>query len=119
MTGLVRDARSPVYVLLTNSSTGSFLKFLSIMSILMKRYTPATLPYHIIIPLLPGYTFSSPAPLHRDFHIEDIAAIVNTLMIDLGFGSGHVAQGGDISSKVSRVLVRCIPSVKASLSVPL
>lgn len=50
MTGLVRDARSRVYVLLTNGSIGSFLGLLSIMSILMKRYTPATLPHHIIIP---------------------------------------------------------------------
>lgn len=103
MTGLVRDARSPVYVLPTNSSTGSFLEFLSIMSILIKRYTLATLPYHIIIPSLPGYTFSSPAPLHRDFRIEDIAAVVNTLMVDLRFGSRYVAQGGDIGGKVSRV----------------
>lgn len=70
----------------------------------MKQYTPATLPYHITIPLLPGYTFPSPAPLHRDFRIKDIAAVVNTLMVDPRFGSGYVAQGGDIDSKVSRAL---------------
>lgn len=115
MTGLVRDARSPVYVLLTNSSTSSFLEFLPIMSILVRRYTPATLPYHIIIASLPGYTFCSPAPLHRDFRIEDIVAVVNTLM-DLRFGSGYVAQGGDIGSKVSRALGAVHPEYKGKFT---
>jgi microsomal epoxide hydrolase len=112
MTGLVRDARSSVYVLLTSSSTGSFLEFLSIMSILVKRYTPATLPYRIIIHSLPGYTFSSPTPLHRDLRIKGVAAVVNMLMVDLRFGSGYVAQGGDIGSKVSRALGAVHPECK-------
>jgi microsomal epoxide hydrolase len=78
----------------------------------VKQYTPATLPYHITIPSLPGYTFPSPAPLHRDLRIKDIAAVVNTLMVDLRFGSGYVTQGGDIGSKVSRVLGTVHPECK-------
>ena len=74
------------------------------------------MPYHITIPLLPGYTFPSPAPLHRDFRIKDIAAVVNTLMVDLRFGSGYVAQGGDINSKVSRVLGAVHPKCRGKFT---
>jgi microsomal epoxide hydrolase len=83
---------------------GSFLEFLPIMQILMKKYTPSTLPYHIIVPSLPGYAFSSPPSHDRDFQLQDVARILNNLMIQLGFGTGYVAQGGDIGSKVARVL---------------
>jgi microsomal epoxide hydrolase len=34
----------------------------------------------------------------------DIAAIMNQLMIDLGFGSRYIAQGGDIGSRVAKTL---------------
>lgn len=91
----------------------SFLESLSITPISVKRYTPVTLPYRIIIHSLPGYTFSSPTPLHRDLRIKGVAAVVNTLMVDLRFGSGYVAQGGDIGSKVSRVLGAVHPECKA------
>ena len=64
------------------------------MSILREKYTPETLPYHIIVPSLPGYTFSSRPPLDRDFRLEDTARLLNRLMISLGFGNGYVVQGG-------------------------
>jgi microsomal epoxide hydrolase len=73
---------------------GSFLEFLPIMSILREKYTPENLPYHIIIPSLPGYAFSSRPPLDRDFRLEDVARIFNSLMISLGFENGYVVQGG-------------------------
>lgn len=68
-----------------------------------KKYTPATLPYHLIVPSLPGYAFSSTPPLDRDFTTKDIAAVMNQLMLDLGFSS-YVAQGGDIGSRVAKIL---------------
>lgn len=79
----------------------------------MNRYTPETLPYHIIVPSLPGYAFSSPPPLDRDFQLQDIAAIMHNLMCGLGFGSGFVVQGGDIGSKVARVMGATYDAVKA------
>jgi microsomal epoxide hydrolase len=85
-------------------SIGSFLELLPILSILKKQYTPDQLPYHYIVLSLPGYAFSTPPPLTRDSHITDIARIMNTLMIQLGFGGGYVAQGGEIGSKVARIL---------------
>lgn len=58
----------------------------------------------MIVPSLPGYAFSSPPPLDREFAVSDIAVVVDQLMKDLGFEEGYVAQGGDIGSRVTKVL---------------
>lgn len=89
---------------LTYRIIGSFLEFLPILQKFRDEYTPETLPYHLIVPSLPGYTFSSGAPLDRDFGTDDVARVLDQLMKDLGFESGYVAQGGDIGSWVARIL---------------
>lgn len=81
---------------------GSFFEFLSLVSILKKRYSPQDLPYHIIVPSLPGYAFSSGPPVDVDYNINKAAATLNKLMEGLGFKSGYLAQGGDLGSAVSR-----------------
>jgi microsomal epoxide hydrolase len=78
----------------------------------MTNYTPATLSYHVIIPFLQGYAFSSPPSLDRDFRLENVARIMNNLMIQLGFGAGYVVQGGDFGSKVARALGGVHPEAK-------
>ncbi|KAF4444177.1 hypothetical protein F53441_11236 [Fusarium austroafricanum] len=103
-TGLFSAKADAIPVVMLHGWPGSFLEFLPILSILKDRYTPETLPYHVIIPSLPGFTFSSPPPLDQDFDCQDVARIMNSLMIQLGFESGYVAQGGDIGSKVVRIL---------------
>ncbi|EXJ72840.1 uncharacterized protein A1O5_03988 [Cladophialophora psammophila CBS 110553] len=60
---------------------GSICEFLDMLDILKERYSPEDLPYHVIVPSPPGYAFSS------------------------GFGSGYLAQGGDLGSFMSRLLV--------------
>ena len=102
--GIFSERQDAIPILLLHGWPGSFLEFLPILSLIGSRYTPSTLPYHLIVPSLPGFAFSSPTPLDKDFRIEDIARIMNQLMLDLGFGSGYVVQGGDIGSKVGRVL---------------
>ena len=71
---------------------------------LRQRHGPDDLPYHLVVPSLPGYTFSSPPPLDKDFRIEDVARIFNKLAFSLGFGDGYIVQGGDVGSKVARVM---------------
>jgi microsomal epoxide hydrolase len=83
---------------------GSFIEFLPILTLLSNGHTPFTLPYHVIVPSLPGYAFSSGAPLDKDFRLEDIARILNRLVVGLGFEQGYVVQGGDIGSKIARVM---------------
>jgi microsomal epoxide hydrolase len=110
---LFSQKQDAIPVMLLHGWPGNFMEFLSIMKILTKRYTPATLPYHIIVPSLPGYAFSSPPPLTRGFQIQDIASIMNGLMTDLGFGDGYVVQGGDIGSKVARVMAATFDTINA------
>ncbi|KAF1987751.1 alpha/beta-hydrolase [Aulographum hederae CBS 113979] len=91
-------------ILFLHGWPGSFLEFHPIMEILQNSYTPETLPYHVIVPSLPGYAFSSGPPLDRDFDLKGVAEVVDQLMVGvLGF-ERYVAQGGDIGSRIARVL---------------
>ncbi|KAF1947485.1 alpha/beta-hydrolase [Clathrospora elynae] len=82
---------------------GSFLEFLPMLDLLRKKYTPDTLPYHIIVPSLPGFALSSDPPLTKDWKVADTSRIMHKLLVFLGFGSsGYLVQGGDIGSHISR-----------------
>jgi hypothetical protein len=100
----------------TKRSIGSFLEFLPILSIMRKEYNASTLPYHLIAPSMPGYTFSSPPPIDRDLRIEDLARIFDKLMVGLGFADGYVVQGGDIGSKVGRIMAAKHDSCKGDIT---
>ncbi|KAJ5619978.1 hypothetical protein N7510_003962 [Penicillium lagena] len=110
---LFSQKQDAVPVILLHGWPGNFMEFFSILQILSKQFTPETLPYHVIVPSLPGYAFSSPPPLTRDFQIQDVARIMNSLMRELGFSNGYVVQGGDIGSKISRVMAATYDEVKA------
>jgi microsomal epoxide hydrolase len=94
---------------------GSYFEFLPLLQLFKDEYSPSTLPYHLIVPSLPGYTFSSGPPLDRDFKNADSARIVDQLMRGLGFFSGFVAQGGDIGSAVARILAVGYDSCKGKV----
>ncbi|CAG8960984.1 hypothetical protein HYFRA_00002523 [Hymenoscyphus fraxineus] len=95
---------SAVPLIFLHGWPGSFLEFLPIMSLLRNKYPPEELPYHVIVPSMPGYAFSSHPPLDKELRLEDVARIFDTLMTDLGFGSGYIAQGGDVGSGVARIM---------------
>jgi pimeloyl-ACP methyl ester carboxylesterase len=89
---------------MTYMVVGNHTEFLKVLGILRQKYSPNELPYHVIVPSLPGYTLSSGPPLTKDWNTEDIGRIMNKLMIGLGFGNGYISQGGDIGAFVSCVL---------------
>ncbi|CAH0018848.1 unnamed protein product [Clonostachys rhizophaga] len=91
-----REDAKPVVFL--HGWPGSFVEFLQILAILSSRYTPDTLPYHVVVPSLPGYTLSTGPPLDRDFTMADAGKLIHGLMMRLGFSNGYVAQGGDVGS---------------------
>ena len=93
-----------VPMILLHGWPGSFLEFLPMLDKLRKKYGADNLPYHLVVPSLPGYAFSSPPSLDKDFGIEDVARLMNQLMLELGFGVGYLVQGGDVGSKVARVM---------------
>jgi microsomal epoxide hydrolase len=45
--------------------------------------------------------------------LKDMASIMNNLMVSLGFGDGYIVQGGDVGSKVARVVASRHPECKA------
>lgn len=91
-------------IILIHGWPGSYMEFLPMLQLFSEEFTPSTLPYHLIVPSLPGYAFSSGPPLDRNFMNRDSARILDTLMQGLGFGGGYIAQGGDIGAMVSRQL---------------
>ncbi|KAH6664192.1 Alpha/Beta hydrolase protein [Halenospora varia] len=103
-TALFSEKEDAIPVLFLHGWPGSFLEFLPILSLLCTKYTPSTLPYHVIVPSLPGFAFSDPPPLDSEFDLGDVAEMMDALMVGLGFGGGYVAQGGDVGSKVARIL---------------
>ncbi|WPG99507.1 alpha/beta-hydrolase [Acrodontium crateriforme] len=81
---------------------GSFLEFMKILNILKERYSPKDLPYHVIVPSLPGYAFSSGPPVDVNYTINQASNVLHHLMVGLGFKSGYVSQGGDLGSFIAR-----------------
>ncbi|KAF5228222.1 hypothetical protein FAUST_11247 [Fusarium austroamericanum] len=66
---------------------------------IQRKYTPESLPYHIIVPDLVGFGFSSRPPLRKSFGMLDNARILVKFMHVLGFTSdhgGYTVQGGNI-----------------------
>ena len=109
---LFSERHDAIPILMLHGWPGSFLEFLGVLALLKNRYNPSTLPYHVIIPSLPGWAFSSKPPLHRDFTCNDVAEIMNTFMLNLGFDA-YVAQGGDIGSFIARILGATYDECKA------
>ncbi|KAL4948276.1 Alpha/Beta hydrolase protein [Aspergillus filifer] len=101
---LFSEKPDAIPIVLLHGWPGSYFEFLPILQFFKSQYSPSTLPYHLIVPSLPGYAFSSGPPLDRNFTNADSARIIDQLMRDLGFGSGYVSQGGDIGSMIARLL---------------
>ncbi|ODN81598.1 hypothetical protein L202_02009 [Cryptococcus amylolentus CBS 6039] len=109
---LFSEKKDAAPIIMNHGWPGCFLEFYAILKHVEETYTPSTLPYHIIVPSLPGYAFSDAPPLDRDFSIDDVAFVFNGLMEGLGFGTGYVAQGGDIGSFVTNALAANHPACK-------
>ncbi|PYH97726.1 alpha/beta-hydrolase [Aspergillus ellipticus CBS 707.79] len=113
LVGLFSKKKDATPVLLIHGWPGSFLEFLPVLSFIRDKYSPENLPYHFVVPSLPGYTFSSGPPQDKNFVCEDTARILNQVMVNLGFEDGYVAQGGDIGSRIGRILAVDYPACKA------
>jgi len=83
---------------------GSILEFLQIFELLKQRYTPQTLPYHVVAPSLVGFAYSSGPPVDANFSTARCADVMHKLMCGLGFEAGYLSQGGDIGSYISQHL---------------
>jgi microsomal epoxide hydrolase len=103
-TALFSTKKDAIPVVFLHGFPASIMEFLPIMQLLSERYTPETLPYHIIVPSLPDYGLSGGGNRTTEMTIAQSARIMNQLMVDLGFGEGYAAQGGDLGSMLARVM---------------
>ncbi|ETN42813.1 uncharacterized protein HMPREF1541_01971 [Cyphellophora europaea CBS 101466] len=101
---LFSTAPDAVPVVLLHGWPGSFLEFLPMLGELRDKYSADDLKYHFIVPSLPGYTLSSAQAISEDFSQIDAARVMDKLMQELGFSKGYIAQGGDVGSRVARVM---------------
>ena len=85
------------------------------LELFRKKYTPETLPYHLVVPSLPGYTLSAIPSISHDISQVDVARIMDNLMKQIGFGEGYIAQGGDVGSRVARIIAVNHDSCKGKL----
>ena len=84
------------------------------MSIIKERYTPETLPYHFVVPSLPGYTLSSGPGPTKPLTMPKATRILDQLMThNLDFHTGYIASGGDVGSSVARNLAATCSGCKA------
>ncbi|KAL7910624.1 Alpha/Beta hydrolase protein [Trichoderma velutinum] len=104
-TALFSSKPDAIPVVFLHGWPGSFFEFLPMLKLLREKYPEeSTLPYHVIVPSLPGYGLSDPPPSERDFAVEDASRMIDHLMSKvLGFKS-YVSQGGDVGAGVARTL---------------
>lgn len=85
---------------------GSFLEFVGTLEHISTQYTPSTLPYHVIVPALPGFPgLSDRPPKDIDFRNTNAAEVLDSLMVGLGFRQ-YIAQAGDLASYIVRFMAR-------------
>ncbi|KAF9872909.1 epoxide hydrolase [Colletotrichum karsti] len=111
-TGLFSQRKDAIPLMCIHGWPGSFLEFTGILSRLKQNYSPQDLPYHIVIPSLPGYAFSDSPPLDKNWTLQDSGRLLHKLMVGLGFGDGYALQGGDIGSYTARIMAATYDSCK-------
>ncbi|GAA5987820.1 hypothetical protein JCM11641_004940 [Rhodosporidiobolus odoratus] len=100
---IYHESKDPnaVPLLLLHGWPGSAFEFIESVKILRDSSEPT---FHLIVPMLPGYGWSSPTPLDRFFSLKDGARLLDKLMVGLGYGDGYAVQGGDLGSGLARLL---------------
>lgn len=102
---LFSEKKDAVPIQFLHGWPGSFIEFLPMLTLIRDQYPSAKdLPYHIIVPSLPGYPLS-PRPTDREWSMVESTAALNQLMVNLGFPK-YIAQGGDVGSFVARLAAR-------------
>lgn len=91
-------------IVLLHGWPGSPLEFLELLELAKAKTSAEDAPYTFIVPSLPGYGFSSGPTMPHLATLESVAGLIDKLMVGIGYGSGYIAQGGDIGSFVARIL---------------
>lgn len=99
-------SRNPdaIPIILSHGWPSSWLDFVPIFELLTAKYTPETLPYHVITPSIPDYGLSTRSEVtETELDFYKAAEALNELMRALGFDA-YIAQGGDVGSGLTAAL---------------
>ncbi|KXS18931.1 epocide hydrolase domain-containing protein [Gonapodya prolifera JEL478] len=103
--------RSPradaIPIILTHGWPGSFVEFLDVIRPLTHPPSSTQTAFHVVVPSLVGFGFSSAAPV-RDFGVIETAKVMNHVMKTLGYHR-YVGQGGDWGAFVTKALAALFP----------
>ncbi|KAI9664237.1 MAG: hypothetical protein M1831_002416 [Alyxoria varia] len=115
--GMFSAKPDAIPIVLIHGWPGCFIEFLDLLTHFREKYTePSNLPYHLIVPSLPGYTLSSGPSLKHDSGKIFMASMMHKLMLGLGFDESHggyIAQGGDLGSFTANIMGAMYPDCKA------
>ena len=98
--------KSAIPITLLHGWPGSWSEFAEVLELLATKYTPETLPYHVIVPSIPDYGLSTrPQEIMGagEVTMESASEALNELMKALGF-KRYVAQGGDVGSFLAQTM---------------
>ncbi|KAE8149429.1 Alpha/Beta hydrolase protein [Aspergillus avenaceus] len=91
-------------IVLLHGWPGNVAEFSDLFDIFRSRYSPADCPFHLIVPSLPGYTFSSGNPILDRADLVRVTRTIDRFLADIGLDNGYIAHGGDIGSYIARML---------------
>ncbi|KAJ7045988.1 Alpha/Beta hydrolase protein [Mycena alexandri] len=88
-------------IILIHGWPGSFHEFLPVIQPLTQSSTinGTSVSYHVVVPSLPGFLFSSPPPVN--WTVDDTARIFNTLMTEVLGYTTYAVHGTDWGSVVA------------------
>lgn len=93
-----------VPILFSHGWPSSWMEFVPLLELLTTKYTPETLPFHVVVPSIPDFGLSTRDKLtETELDFYKAGEALNELMKALGFSS-YVAQGGDVGSGLTAVL---------------
>lgn len=101
---LFSEKKDAIPIMFMHGWPGSFLEFLPMMKLIKEKYSAKDLPYHIVVPSLPGYTLSTVQSIEKGWTLEDSSRIMHQLMLNLGFDR-YLVQGGDVGSLTAQIIV--------------
>ncbi|KAF5628519.1 epoxide hydrolase [Fusarium sp. NRRL 25303] len=110
--GMFSQRDDAIPIVLLHGWPGSFLEFIPVLELLQKKYSSSSLPYHVIVPSLPGYMLSSGPSQAEEWNSKDAARVINKAVTSLGF-IRYAVQGGDVGSLIAATLATTYDSVAA------
>ncbi|EOA91286.1 uncharacterized protein SETTUDRAFT_162049 [Exserohilum turcica Et28A] len=100
---LFSEKKDAIPIILMHGWPGSFIEFLPMLKLVKDKYSAKDLPYHLVVPSLPGYTLSTLQSTKDKWTMKDTGRVMNQLMLNLGF-SKYISQGGDVGSFITQIL---------------